>query len=138
MTFVSLVVVMPLVPVLSAVLRLLVLGTSCVGAAVLCQSFQSVLSQEQDPVWASVLVNGWQSFSYAGYLPLDSCFGVFGALRRVLCKMTTVNISLCIGAFSRQLNGLSHAGKKPSRPAHARGGMRAPSWNAPENAAPVC
>jgi hypothetical protein len=81
----SLILAMPFaVRILSLTLRLAVLGASFVGASVVCKRLQSVLSLEHDPIWDSVLINGWQSFSYAGYVPLQSCYGVVGALRRLL------------------------------------------------------
>ena len=68
----------------STLFRLTLLGTSVVGASALCRTLQSPLSLEHDPVWGSVLINGWQSFSYAGYQRTDVVLGILGALRRAL------------------------------------------------------
>jgi hypothetical protein len=81
----SLILAMPFaLRIFSLTLRLAVLSASFAGASFLCKRLQSGLSLDHDPVWGSVLVNGWQSFSYAGYLSLQGCYGMFGALRRVL------------------------------------------------------
>jgi len=81
----SLVLAMPFaLRMVSTLLRLTLLGTSAVGASILCKTLQSPLSLEHDPVWGSVLIHGWQSFSYAGYQRTDVFLGIVGALRRAL------------------------------------------------------
>ncbi len=53
--------------------------------------------------------------------------------RRIHACHTRRRIHAC-----RHDTGDSQAGKHPSRPSQARGGMRPPSWKAPEKAWPVC
>jgi len=124
----SLILVLPFAfRIMSLVLRVAVLATSFVGASFLCKSLQSALSLEHDPVWDSVLINGWQSFSYAGYLPLDSCYGVSGAIRRALAMtgLWTMQPSPQTGAA---FSGAFHeGGKMPPRSWLGREGTF-PSW----------
>ena len=127
----SLVLVLPFaLRIMSLVLRLAVLSATFAGAAFLCRLLQTPLSIEHDPVWASVLVNGWQSFSYAGYLPLDTCFGISGAIRRVLsfARLWSMQPTQQTGAA---FSGAFHdGGKTPPRAWVGREGAF-PSWLSP-------
>lgn len=40
-----------------------------------------------EEVWTSAMLNGWQSFSYAGVIKFSACFGVLGSIRRLLCRL---------------------------------------------------
>ena len=114
----------------STLLRFIALSSAFASASFACKALQSSLSLSRDPVWRSALVNGWQSFSYAGYLALDACYGVAGAARRFLC-FTGLYAMQPAPQTGAAFSGAFHDGARmPPRAWLGRQGS-VPSWLSP-------
>ncbi len=90
---------------------------------------------------ASPLLSTW----LADWKPADTAVNM-SLIIGVACRHDTGQMRRRIHACHtrRRINACRHdtrdsqAGKHPSRSSQARGGMRPPSWKAPEKAWPVC